>query len=222
MHYIFAEKHSPEKLSVMKMKFALLTSILMLFAFTQCEKETNVDLTSNNNSVNLKLINEVIKLSSPSDQRLAYNLLSPAEKTTLWKQKFTELIKSDTLTDEQRNHIEKLNLFINSSTFEDSNKDSKSYTSFAKNWCIEALNYFTKEEIVKIAFNVNSNNSKNNIAKSASVSPSYVDPGVKTCNCCSTSAWSCGSCSTSIDCTEIKDCGFLWNSTCDGRCTSTT
>ncbi len=202
----------------MKMKFALLTCILMLFAFTQCEKETNVDLTSNNNTVNLKLINEVIQLSSQSDQRLAYNLLSPAEKTTLWKQRFTALIKSDTLTDEQRNHIEKLNTFINISTFEDSNKDSKSFTSFAKNWCIEGLNYFTKEEIIKIAFSINSFNSKNNIAKSSSISPSYVDPGVKNCNCCSTSAFSCNSCDTNAICHEVRDCGFMMWYVCDGRC----
>lgn len=199
------------------MRFVLLTSILVLVAFTQCEKETNVDLTSVNNTVNLKLINEVKRLSSQSDQRLAYNLLSPAEKSTLWKQKFTDLIKSDTLTDAQRNHIEKLNLFLNISSFEASNKDSKSFTAFAKNWCIEGLNYFTKEEIIKIAFNVNSNSSKNNIAKSASVSPSYVDPGVKNCNCCSTSAWSCSSCGTG-NCTEVGGCGFLWRSTYDGRC----
>lgn len=205
----------------MKTRILVLTSIVLLFIFTGCEKDTNADLKTDKKTVNLKLINEVKLLSSPTDQRLAYNLLSPAEKETLWKQKLTDLIKTDTLTEQQRRHIEKLDLFIKSSMFENANEDKTSVVSFAKSWCIQGLEYFTKEEISKIAFNINNANSNDIKFKSGSVDPNYVKE-IKSCNCNTTSAWSCGSCWASDTCTQAVNCGFLWNSTCDGRCSSST
>lgn len=201
------------------MKFALLISILVLIAFTQCEKESNTDLTETKNAVNLKLIDEVIRISSQSEQRLAYNLLSPEEKSILWKQKLTTILKSDLLSEQQRSHIGKLTSFINSDLFEKSNGGTFLVDSFAKSWCLEGLNYFTKEEIKGIAFSIGNIEINDNKFKSGIINPNLVGE-LPDCNCNSSSAWSCNSCLATSNCKQIVSCGFLWRSTCDGLCSA--
>jgi hypothetical protein len=92
----------------MKTRFLILTSIVLFFVFAGCEKATNDDLKIEKNAMSLKLINEVKQLPTQSDQRLAYGLLSPAEKAVLWKQKLEDNLKADTLNILQSKHIEKL------------------------------------------------------------------------------------------------------------------
>lgn len=202
------------------MRLALLASILIIFTFTQCEKVTNADLKSEQTRVDMKLINEVRQVSSQNDQRLAYNLLTPAEKAIMWKLKLTDILKTDTLNYDQRAHIERLNSFIKTSIFENANEKDMNVIAFAKSWCIDGLNYFTKEEIVKIAFNIGNTNldNKNIITVSNSLKTAPGGPPKLDCNCCSTSAFSCNSCDTGFNCKEVTSCGFLFLYTCDGRC----
>jgi len=197
-----------------------LAIIAIFFIFTQCEKETNSDLKIDQSEQNFKLINEIKQISSQTDQRLAYNLLSPAEKATLWKLKLADILKADTFNLQQRKHIEKLSTYIKSNIFENPNEKNKEVVSFAKNWCIDGLNFFTKEEIAKIAFNINnSNGDKDNSVSDVDSYKSGGDPTpTVNCNCNSESFWSCRSCDTEYSCIQLIDCGWLWNSVCDGRC----
>ncbi len=199
----------------MKTSFLVLIGIFILFVFTRCEKETN-----DHNALNLKLINEVRQVTSQSDQRLAYNLLTPAEKATLWKLKLTDILKADTLNEEQRAHIEKLSSYISASIFENANEKDLKVVSFAKSWCLDGLNYFTKEEIVNIAFNVGNTNvdKTNSVTVSSSLKTAPGGPPKVNCNCCSSSAFSCNSCDATFDCKKVVSCGFLWMNECDGRC----
>jgi len=197
-----------------------MASIVILFVFTQCEKETNVDLKNELSQVNQKLINEVAQMPSQVDQQLAYSLLTPAEKTMLWKQKLANILKPDTINVQQRRHIEKLMSFINISMFENASEKNIKVVTFAKDWCIESLDYFTKEEIIQIAFKISNTKAekiipvnKSNTLKTAPGGSPHIN-----CNCCSSSIFSCNSCETPYVCKQIVDCGWLWNSVCDGRC----
>lgn len=191
-----------------------LTGILVFFLFTRCEKDTSVDL-----QINQKLIDEVKQLSSESDQRLAYNLLTSGEKALLWTQKLTTILKSDLLNEQQRSHIEKLNSFINSTRFEKSDDGTLLVDSFAKSWCMEGLNYFTKDEIKSIAFSINTIDPNDIKFKNGIITPNLTE--LPDCNCNSTSAFSCNSCSAPAKCKETSmGCGFLMLYECDGRCTA--
>lgn len=212
----------------MKTRFLVLTGIVLFFVFTGCEKDTNTYSKADSNAVNVKLINAVKRLSSTTDQRLAYNLLSDAEKETLWKQKLTDLLNTEALTFMQRSHIEKLSSFITIGIFEKTIKNEEAIVLFAKNWCLEGLNYFTKNEIIKIAFTINNSGfngdqlkSTSAIINSGSDDPDYYVEEDKGCNCNLTSAFSCNSCSESISCKPSNSgCGFICYYPCDGYCSA--
>ncbi|GHN02086.1 hypothetical protein WSM22_35750 [Cytophagales bacterium WSM2-2] len=172
--------------------------IALLCVATGCQNSTDDNLSINK-------VNNVMTLTGAS-QKLAYQMLTPNEKVTIWTNKLQGHLMSNFYNSNQKALISELKDQINSGILE---KDRNEITKFQNSWLKRASASFSKPFLYKIAFSI-------------SDKVIVFDAPAK-CECNKESVFSCTiddtyTCQTSNCIVQSYGCGFLWSYVCDGMC----
>jgi hypothetical protein len=231
----------------MKMKQNILLICLSLFALISCTAKDEASYSCNP-EINSWVKSNIIQIQSmkrtewlkldESKKKPTYRAFTAEEKYNFWLLKINEVMQLESLSIDEKNHLEKLFSKIkdNPEWFNDDfNKDDDEMTKielFAYEWKEEAKNKFGWSDtfIKSILSSGNKVVDKMGSLEVATVKKnvrfkSTAEANQSNCNCgvgyfwstcdssISTSGCSSGNCKTTR-----SGCSFLWLSACDGYC----
>ena len=178
-----------------KIIFGIVATLLLI----SCE---NDNLESINSDAK---VNQILKLESQNEQKLAYSFLNPQEKVTIWKKHLDLMLTSNDYNNKQINFINNLQKSLTINFFSDK---SKAKDTFNKKIISEGLRIFSKKELYFLITSLSTN------------SRLQQPPPISTCGCSTSSDWCLsGNCNGTAYCLRDSDnCGTYWDYTCNGDC----
>ena len=178
-----------------KIIFGIVATLLLI----SCE---NDNLESINSDAK---VNQILKLESQNEQKLAYSFLNPQEKVTIWKKHLDLMLTSNDYNNKQINFINNLQKSLTINFFSDK---SKAKDTFNKKIISEGLRIFSKKELYFLITSLSTN------------SRLQQPPPISTCGCSTSSDWCLsGHCNGTAYCLRDSDnCGTFWDYTCNGDC----
>lgn len=190
------------------MKKILLLFVVAVATLTSCSNDES------NNIDALKLESVISTTNKNNEQRVAYSLLNPDEKFSLWNNQFNELLDENSLNTNQKDLIRELQKNVKVSFFSEEVSDEKEYFKniFVPNYLVKLQLEFSNESINEIFYSL----------KPSRITPILINnPGVtKGCDCNQGSLF--GGCSGNCEEKTCKGsstgCGFLWAWECNGVC----
>jgi hypothetical protein len=201
--------------------------VCMFISFFSCTKETHFNNSEslNQNLFNSNYINTMLQSKTMEEIKQEQQLLSAEDREYFWKTKFSYTIDHDILTAEQKNIVIQIRNFLDSVGMNTLIKNDSIGSRFLENNLSYFSSNFSNKQLY-ILIEIPYYCSNFSIFKAEE----YIDKlelgksilGIKNCSCrYDLSCWNgvgdyCNS--SEIQCSEIKECGFLGTSSCKGRC----
>lgn len=195
------------------MKKLILTLTLIGLIMISCSDENEkIDITN-------QKISTVREESNEDTQRIMYNLLTGQERLELWIKTLDDMVLKHNLNNNQKNILVELKANLNAGVFDSTivNNDAREIFNevYSKDFIKRARLIFTDQYLYDNLFS---------LRVIESIEEDGGSNGPFDCGCRVTTIWNCGGPVTpwtckSVSCTELAEgCGFLGNSTCNGKC----
>lgn len=193
----------------------LLIILTLLMAFS-CKKETS------ESGIDQLMVSEFKTLQTREQQKVAYPLLGADEKYYLWHEHISGFVGSNSLTQQQNDHLKKLLDELRPEFFASAPTVNEDFRTFSADWLKTAATLFRRSELLPII---------NSITLPTIKTVTGVDTkadlaGGCDCNVASDTFTVCGmwetekcrSSSTTSCRASMEGCGFLWTDSCNGAC----
>jgi len=213
----------------MKQIFCIVLFSVVLFSCQQTELEYSCDPVINKYVIENKAAFSQISVTELTSyevalQKAVFRSWDPEKKRNAWLDKLHQVLRSNSLSKSESDHIQRLIDHLEIGYFLDENiqKNNISRTKFANEW----LNYASKDlgwseqfiafVVYRLYTNQSQFDAELSVLKSINVGAS-VNSETGSCNCNTSSDFCLGSTCTS-GCSTSSGCGWLWSSPCNGSC----
>lgn len=214
----------------MKQIFYIFLFSIILFACQQAELEYSCDPGINKFVTENKAEFSQISVTELANydvvlQKAVFRSWDSEKKRTAWLDKLQLVLRTNSLTAAEYDHLQKLIDHIEIGYFVEENiqKNYETRAQFANEW----LNFATKnlewsdKYISFLVYRLYTNqyqlDAELNVFKSINLETS-TNPEAGTCNCNTSADFCSGSACSSTGCTISSGCGWLWSSSCNGNC----
>lgn len=202
----------------------IVATLVTLFS---CSKQENF---SNSKSLNEKLfnsdnINAMLQSKTISELKQEQQLLTANERQEFWGTKFSYILNHDRLTDDQRNIVMQVKSLLDSVGMEMLIQNDSIGSQFLERNLKYFSSHFTNKQLyilLEIPYYCSDFSIFNADEYINQLELGLLATGTQSCTCrYDLSCWNgvgdyCNT--TQFQCTEVKQCGLLGTSACNGRC----
>lgn len=210
---------------------SLYAFLLLVFIFScqqpelefSCDPVINDFVIENQESLKSATVSDLVSYELPL-QRAVFNSWDYEKKRSAWIDKLQQVLSTESFTQAESAHIQKLIGHIHIGYFLEENIEAEAMypSQFAEEWILYSSNDLGWDDlyIAYLVFRMYTNYSQFeaelSMLKSLETMVSSDSEG--SCNCNTSSSFCANAFCYSGGCTTTSGCGWLWSETCDGYC----
>jgi hypothetical protein len=215
----------------MKHSNILLPSFLIsiVFYFASCTKEKVYSCNEDLNNYAKTTISQHQGISRADLAKLGLDTqfavmssLSPLNKARILSEKIDALLIDSAVNNDDKAHLQKLYDYVTPAIYENEHQEQDTFLTHWRDYAYNALQWDQKKMEIYLYIWLTESEMNGFRGGGLYLEPAPREGGGENANCNCTSGYLCetilrGTCLT-VPCNKVRDCGFLWNEYCWGRC----